>query len=183
MPPKTRITKEMILDAAFSLTREAGIEAVSARTVAQRLGCSTQPIMYSFETIEALRNAVYQKAEEYQTNFILAPNDSEMPMLSIGMGYVRFAAEEPQLFRLLFQSNHFSQQTLDDVLEDASVQSLIDALMQLYGLSRAEAKDAFAARFLMVHGMASMLANNAMVYDEATVRRLLEAEFGKEISL
>lgn len=104
-------------------------------------------------------------------------------MLDVGMAYVRFAAEEKYLFRLLFQSDHFSQQTLDDVVDDASVQPLIEALAQLYEISRDEAKDAFTARFLMVHGMASMLANNSMVYDEATVKRLLEMQFDKDTEL
>ncbi len=181
MPPKTRITKDMILDAAFAITRESGIESVSARTVSQRLGCSTQPVMYCFSTIEALRAEVYRRTEAYQTDFIMTPET--VTMLDVGMAYVRFAAEEKYLFRLLFQSDHFSQQTLSDVVEDASIQPLIEALSELYGISRDEAKDAFTARFLMVHGMASMLANNSMVYDETVVKRLLEAQFDKDTEL
>ena len=183
MPPKTRITREMILDAAFEIARESGIENVNARTVSQRLGCSTQPVMYCFATIENLREAVYHHAEEYQTGFIMPSNGSEITMLDVGMGYVRFAAEEKHLFRLLFQSDHFSQQTLSDVVDDPSVQALIDALAQAYNISHDEAKDAFAARFLMVHGRASMLANNSMVYDEATVKRLLEAQFDRDVEV
>lgn len=183
MPPKTRITREMILDAAFEITRETGIETVSARTVSQRLGCSTQPVMYCFATIEALRAEVYKRTEDYQTGFIMRPAAETMTLLDVGMAYVRFAAEEKYLFRLLFQSDHFSQQTLSDVVEDASIQPLIEALSELYNISRDEAKDAFTARFLMVHGMASMLANNSMVYDEAVVKRLLEAQFDKDTEL
>ena len=171
----------MILDAAFAITRESGIENVSARTVSQRLGCSTQPVMYCFATIEALRTEVYQRTEAFQTAFIMAPET--VTMLDVGMAYVRFAAEEKYLFRLLFQSDHFSQQTLSDVVEDASMQPLIEALSELYGISRDEAKDAFTARFLMVHGMASMLANNSMVYDESVVKRLLEAQFDKDTEI
>lgn len=46
MPPKAKITKEMIVDAGVELVRESGIEHVNARAVAERLGCSTQPVMY-----------------------------------------------------------------------------------------------------------------------------------------
>ena len=181
MPPKTRITKEMILDAAFEITRESGIENVSARTVSQRLGCSTQPVMYCFATIEALRAEVYKRTEDYQTDFIMS--SETVTMLDVGMAYVRFAAVEKYLFRLLFQSDHFSQQTLSDVVDDPSVQPLIDALAKLYDISHDEAKDAFTARFMMVHGMASMLANNSMVYDEATVKRLLETQFENDTGI
>lgn len=183
MPPKTKITREMILDAAFEIAREVGIKNVNARTVSNKLGCSTQPIMYLFATIEELREAIYHLAVEYQTKYIMPSIEGKGTMFEVGMGYVRFAAEEKHLFRLLFQSDHFSQQTLGELVDDPSAQSLINALSEAYNISHDEAKDAFMVRFLMVHGMASMLANNSMVYDEATVKRLLEAQFNKDVDV
>lgn len=38
MPPKAKITKEMILQTVLEMTREAGFEAVNARSIASRLG-------------------------------------------------------------------------------------------------------------------------------------------------
>lgn len=178
MPPKVRITVEMVLDAAFALTRESGIGSVNARAIAKRLNCSTQPVLYNFSSMDDLRREIYRRAEAYQTAFIMTPQESEPSVLSIGEAYVRFAAEEKHLFRLLFQSNHFEKQTLEDVVEDESVQPLIDTLMQRNHVTRRQAKDDFTARFLMVHGMASMLANNAMIYDKQTIIRLLSQQFG-----
>lgn len=180
MPPKARITKEMVLDAAFALVRECGIESLSARSVAGRLGCSTQPIMYCFSTTEELRNAVFERTDEYQTRFIMTGIPT---ILNVGMQYVRFAAEEKHLFRFLFQSDRFSQQTLDNLVNDESVRPLIEAIAKNKGVSLDAAKDAFAARFMMVHGMASLLANNSMVYDADHVRRLLEEQFGRDFDI
>ena len=42
MPPKTRITKEQIVSAGLELARQAGPEAINARAVASRLGCSAR---------------------------------------------------------------------------------------------------------------------------------------------
>ena len=36
MPPKARVTREMIVEAGFAIAREQGIEQVNARTVLQR---------------------------------------------------------------------------------------------------------------------------------------------------
>ena len=44
MPRKESITIEQILDTAFAMTREEGYASVTARKVAARAGCSTQPI-------------------------------------------------------------------------------------------------------------------------------------------
>ena len=65
MPPKVKVTKEMVLNAAFEITRADGIEAVNAKNVAAYLKCSTQPVMYNFATIEELKLAVFDKAFEY----------------------------------------------------------------------------------------------------------------------
>ena len=51
MPPKMRITKEMVVEAAVEIARQSGYENINARTVAGQLSCSTQPVMYHFATI------------------------------------------------------------------------------------------------------------------------------------
>ena len=55
MPPKVKITKEMIIDAAFEIARSEGAENINARTVSKKLGCSTQPVMYHFKRSEERR--------------------------------------------------------------------------------------------------------------------------------
>ena len=62
MPPKVKITKEMIIDAAFEIARSEGAENINARTVSKKLGCSTQPVMYHLlmkMTMKYLKILVY----------------------------------------------------------------------------------------------------------------------------
>lgn len=61
MPARVKATKEMIVDAAFDIARETGAENINARTVSEKLNCSTQPVMYHFATIEDLKRAVYER--------------------------------------------------------------------------------------------------------------------------
>ncbi len=68
MPAIAKVTKEMIIDAAFEIAKEMGAENINARTVSQKLGCSTQPVLYHFKKIEDVRITAYKK----QANFILA---------------------------------------------------------------------------------------------------------------
>ena len=103
MPPKAKVTKDMIIDAAFEVARESGVENINARTVAKKLNCSTQPVMYHFETIEELKKATYAKADRFHTEYLMNIKEpQEGIMLGIGLNYIRFAIEEPKLFRLLF---------------------------------------------------------------------------------
>ena len=104
MPPKTKVTREMIVEAAAEVVRERGYACVNARTVAQRLRCSTRPVMYRFETIERLKRSAYARADQLHGNYLMRIPPEQDPVLEIGLNYIRFAVEEPQLFRFLFQS-------------------------------------------------------------------------------
>ena len=46
MPPKTKVTRDMIVLAAVDVARQDGVDKINARTVAGQLHCSTQPVMY-----------------------------------------------------------------------------------------------------------------------------------------
>lgn len=174
MPPKPKITKSMLVEAAFSIARTQGAEQINARTVSQALGCSTQPVMYHFATMNELRKAVYEKADSFHTQYLMEGcENSAEPMLDIGLRYIRFAAVEPHLFRFLFQSNAFSGKTLRDLIEAEELEPVLSVLRQTSGLGREAASNLFFSLFLVVHGYASLLANHAMEYDEADAAALL----------
>ncbi len=174
VPPKVKVTKEMILDAAFNITRREGIENVSARTVSRELDCSTQPIMYNFPTAESLRKAVRQKVDDFHMQYIMdVKKRFELPVLEIAVSYVRFAAEEPKLFRCLFQSGRFSVQTVRDLIDDDAMKPMLESLAGSLRSDVQYAKEYFFARYLMVHGFASLVANNSIEYNEDYVLELI----------
>lgn len=174
MPPKVKVTKEMVLDASFQIAREEGFESINARLVADRLHCSTQPIMYNFKTIEELRQAVYQIADRYHSEYIMPKGRAGMsPLLELGLNYIRFGAEEKNLFRFLFQSNQFSGKSLDGLISAPEANDLLAMVSAGRGCGREEAKAVFLSMFITAHGCASLVANNAMEYDEEQFVRLL----------
>ncbi len=176
MPPKAKITREMILDAAFTLARTEGAQAINARTVSQKLECSTQPVMYHFKTMEELKAAVYAKADAYHSEYLMA-GVSQEPMREIGLNYIRFAQEEKPLFRFLFQSNEFSGRELSELLHSPELQPVLAVLCEQAGVDTEQARTIFRSLFLLVHGYASMFANNEMTYEEQVVQADLELTF------
>lgn len=176
MPPKAKITKEMIIDAGFEVAREFGIESVNARTVSEKLGCSTQPIMYHFKTIEDMKKAVYQKADAYHTAYLMDIH-GDSPMLEMGLSYIRFAHTEKQLFRLLFQSDEFAGKSISELIDAEELLPILNVLSESAGTDVTQAKAIFRLLFLFVHGYAGMLANNTMKYDETAVAVDLERAF------
>lgn len=176
MPPKAKITRAMIIDAAYEIARSEGAENVNARTVSEKLGCSTQPVMYHFKKIEDIKKAVYQKADEYHSAYITDIH-SDNPMKEIGFLYIQFAEAEKNLFRFLFQSNGFSGKNISELIDAEELQPVITILSQEAEVSTEQAKVIFRSLFLIAHGYASMLANNEMAFDEETISSDLDLIF------
>lgn len=177
MPPKPRITREMILQAAFAIAREAGIGAVNARSVSARLGCSTQPVLYCFAGMEELRREVYRMADEMHSQYLMRLAPEQDPMIGLGLNYIRFAREERELFRLLFQSDGFGGRGIGELMDMEELAPVLRILAQEAGLSMEQSRRAFLMLLMLVHGWASMLANNTMEYDEEQIVPTLEMAF------
>lgn len=178
MPAKAKVTKEMIIEAAFAVARETGAENINARTVSARLHCSTQPVMYHFATIEELKKTVYTKADLYHSEFLM--NMKKMPKgaaLGIGMNYIRFAIEEPHLFRFLFQSDYFSGKTLLELIDAEELIPVLSAMQRALEISMEQTKKVFLTVFLFAHGYASIIANNSLKYDEELINSQLEQAY------
>lgn len=161
MPPKPKITKEMILNAAYELVRESGEKALNARTIAERLNCSTQPVLYYFKTMDQIREEVYLIADEYHSEYLIQGFGTGNPLTAIWKNYIRFSVEESQLFRFLFQSNSFSGK-MQGLFDDERLMPILYAMSSQMNMDMAKVKLFFAAVYYPIHGIASLLANNSI---------------------
>lgn len=62
MPPKISTTKEMIIEAGYSIADEEGIGQVNCRAIAKKLGCSTQPVFSRFPNMDEVKEEVFKYA-------------------------------------------------------------------------------------------------------------------------
>lgn len=178
MPPKPKITKEMVIDAAFEIAREAGAENINARTVSKKLNCSTQPVMYHFATIEELKKAVYAKLDRYHAEYLMKVEEPQKgAMFGIGINYIRFAVEEPNLFRFLFQSGFAVENNLIEMIESPELVPVLSVMQQAIGMNIEQTKKVFLTISLFAHGYASIIANNSLEYDEALIKSHLKQAY------
>ena len=174
MPPKTKISKDMIVDAAVAVARQNGVDSINARTAAGKLGCSTQPVMYHFATIDSLKRAAYAKVDGMHTEYLMTIPPDQDPILGIGLNYIRFAVEEPWLFRFLFQSGYAEESNLLDMIDSEELIPIISAMQEELGFDTQKTKEVFLTVALFAHGYASIIANNALEFDEALIAKHLE---------
>lgn len=177
MPPKVKISKKMVTDASVEIIRKHGHESLNARAIADWLNCSTQPVMYNYKTVDEIREAAYEVADGYHTAFIMPKETDENPMLALGLNYVRFGYEEKNLFRFLFQTNKFGGMDVAGLMSDPALAGIMDVMAEGLGCGADEAREMFLTFFCAVHGLASLMANNSMEYDEEQSRKMLENVF------
>ena len=178
MPPKAKISKKMVVDAGLKIVRTEGAGNLNVRRIASELNCSTQPVVYHYDTVNDLKSDVYDAADKFHEKFIMTPDEnSHDPLLSIGLRYIRFAEEEKYLFRFLFQSDKFCNISFHDLLDVEGVNPVIQPLCEVAKLTESQAKEVFETLFVCVHGIASLIANNSLTYNEAQYEKLLTKTF------
>ena len=179
MPPIPKISREMILECSLKIIKKEGIENLNVRNIARSLNCSTQPIMYHYKNMDILKDELYKRIDQFHSEYLMKKSDDN-PLLSIGIQYIKFAKEEKNLFKFLFQSDKFSNFNLEDLINNENgLQDIFAVIKKETNLNSEEIKEMFTILFITAHGIASLLANNSITYDEKYFKKVLETSFYK----
>ena len=183
MPAAKKVSKDKIIDAAIEVLRDGGFSAINARSVARRLGCSTQPIYLSFQSMEELKAALTERAIEMHTQRVRGSlrahegNDSRYS--SYGMGFVRFAAEERQLFRWLYLEG----EQLGPYQNDVLLPEVIDVIVEEFGYSQEVARRFHQDMIYFSYGLAILANTGHLGLTEAELRETFRREFRALIAI
>jgi AcrR family transcriptional regulator len=175
MPPKVRYSKEQIADIAYELVREQGKDALSARTLAARLGTSTAPIFTAFSSIEELHTEVAQRAQKLYAEYAAQVLEGVPEFKAAGLGYIKFAKDEPQLFKLLFMSSDAEQTHYFPAKYE--YEPLVRGHVESYGYDSDRARRIYNHMAVYTHGIAVMYAHGQCVFTDEDVSRMLSEMF------
>ena len=183
MPAVRKVSKEQIIDAAVEVLRDDGFSAINARSVAKKLGCSTQPIYFSFKNMDELKAALTQRAIELHTqrvrDSLRAHEGSDSRYSSYGMGFVKFAAEEKQLFRWLYLEGEQPGAYQSDVL----MQEVIGVIVDEFGYAEDVARRFHQDMIYFTYGLAILANTDHLHLTEAELREAFRREFRALIAI
>jgi AcrR family transcriptional regulator len=177
--PDRKFSREDIINAAFAVTRKQGWEKCTARTIARELGSSTMPIYSGVSCMQKLEDEIARRAGELLLEY-QAEERSGYRFLDMGIGYVLFAQNEKNLFRMLY-----SRESGRDVSSDRigrhrgyvfdAIRALLAEEDILSGFSRKEKEDILYKMWIFSHGLA-VLSNNAVIGEmtEEEITRILQ---------
>jgi AcrR family transcriptional regulator len=160
MPPSVKFTKEEIVEAALRVTRKEGIGSLTARSLASELGASTRPMFTYFETVEALKHEVHEAAKGVYRDYIERGLAGPVPFLGVGQYTIRFAREEPELFKLLFLQKPDGADG-GALAALAFSQGLVrDSLMSIYKMDAFEADSYYRDLWLVAFSFCTMIVTD-----------------------
>ena len=173
MPPSVKFTKEEIVNAALQVVREKGAAALTTRQIAAVLGVSTRPIFTYFQNMQQVQEAVRQAAQALYHSYIKKGLEQVHPFIGLGEQYLRFATQEPELYRLLFLP--LAPGSENKAMEEMErTQNLVlDFLQQIYQLDEAAAKRFFRDVWLVAHSLAALIVTNCCPYSPEEIRQIL----------
>lgn len=173
MPKSMTITKEIIIKTAFEMVRKEGFAVLSARNIAKKIGCSTQPIYWSYKNMDDLKAEICQKALSHLKNTMCQYKKTGNSFLDLGLGYIRIAHTEPALFKAFYMDNIMQIQMTDIIPENKEVIELMKNTEDFKKMSDEEIKNIFFKSWMLVHGIASLVAVWMLVYDEEKILEIL----------
>lgn len=164
MPPKSQFSKAEILEHAFAIARKEGLQKLSARTLAQSLGCSTSPIYTVFQTMQELEDLICERSTQIMLEYQTTTRTGD-PLLDMCLGYVLFAIEEKQIFRDMFLnktelSAHSQQMKL--YAFNQLMEKILSREESLATLPESERLELLEVLWTYTHGLAAQLNIGAM---------------------
>ena len=173
MAPKNKFTKEEMVDAALRVVRTKGIGGLTAKTMADELDTSTQPIFTAFGSMDKVKQEVYVAAVRAYDAYANTGLKEKIPFLGVGMQYIRFAREEPELYRFLFLTQT-QDQKYSAMKSMRHLQELVrPTLMNVYRITAEEADVYFRDLWFVVHSLSTLIVTGDCPYSEKEIGQIL----------
>ena len=178
MPPKPKFTKEDVVTAALGIARERGIEAVSAREVGARLGCSTRPVFTYFSGMDELQSAVRDSAFEIFLWYLKVADGYSPAFKMRGMQMIKFAQDEPKLFQLLFMTRN-KEADFAEYIKTCIVGFEADekTIQDIYRIDSSAVETIFNQLWVYTYGICVLCASGACSFTQQETASLLGKAF------
>ena len=161
MPSSPKVSKQLMIETAFKMLCQEGYGAINIKTLAQEIGCSTQPISRQFGGMEGLRKELLDYCIGFLESFFQTEGDTAFDtIMGVSMGYINLAFEYPNLYKYFYMSETEGERMSAIVqnLRVANLAKLLERLEEEYGVNK-EAANRFVNNVTFyVHGIASYAA-------------------------
>ena len=177
MARQIKFNKDEILNIAFEMVRNEGSQMVTARKLAAKAECSTQPIFRAFKGMSEVLDAVFIRATVfYEEYFNKYKRESQTPFVDLGMAYIKFAKKEKNIFKLLFLSDYRGTKSMYELL-NGSNNAVGTEIQRAKKMGRKDSSAIFMKMWIFIHGAACMVITGDFDLSEEETLQLLEEQY------
>ena len=130
----------MVVNAAFEIARSDGMEQVMVKNIAEKIGCSVQPIYSYCKNMEGLRQDVTLKVCSFIGEYVKTHIDKDDIFETTGRAYIQLAKEEPHLFKIFILHKRNSIASLEDLYQSETNPHTAEFISKKLGISIGQAK-------------------------------------------
>ena len=126
--------------------------------------------------MDEIKEDALKKISEMFDEAMLKNNYDKPAYKDIGKNYIKFAKEEPILFKLLFNSE-INEKALCFIDLTGSSEKIHEVISRQTGLTKEQAKNFHLKMWLYVNGIANLVANNTCEFSEEEIEKLLTEQY------
>ena len=172
MPPAKKFQREDIIQKAYEIVRNEGMEDINARRIAKALKCSTQPIYHNFDTMDDLKTQVVEKIYHTYVSYMKEGAEACRPYLGMGLSYIRFARDYPNFFKILFMTES-GMSPVDFIQNDDMGNHVLQKGQLFSGLTEAQQEVFHVKVWIFTHGIAALAATKTVTFTDQEIEELL----------
>ena len=176
MARKKTITRDQILTAAYEVVAKEGFSRFTARNIAAKMKCSTQPIYLEFKNMEDLKTVLVADIINNMLTKFLEKEVTGNRLIDLGVNFIDFANKEKQLYKALILEGEVSLGDLNEYSYEYFVNTLIKDT-EYEGLPVEQTQSLYMGFWIVVTGLASLVSTNVVDSSEEKMAALLQTTF------
>ena len=182
MPPKSKFTREEILEKALQIVRTEGMDKLTSRELGMQLGSSARPVFTVFQNMEEVKREVIHLAKDIYLRYVENGLKEKKAFGGVGLAYISFAMEEPKLFQILFMrapGGEDAPASISQILPliDESYEKILRTVQEPYGLDRETADRLYQHLWTYSHGIAVMSVTHLCDYSKEHISEMMSEVF------
>ncbi|HBH21157.1 MAG TPA: hypothetical protein DDX33_04030 [Rikenellaceae bacterium] len=172
MSRKANHTKAEIVAAGLRVISKNGESALTARSLAAALGCSTSPIFTIFNSIDEVKEAIHQAALESFREYVKDSVNYVPAFKEYGMRIVKFAKQDINIFKMVFLTKGAAAEGINE-----QVSLCLQAFQKDYSLTKEQSMTLIHQVWTFTCGLALLNAADAEEFTDDKISSMLSQQF------
>ncbi len=172
MARKKTITRDQILKAAYEVVATEGFTRFTARNIAAKMKCSTQPIYLEFKNMEDLKSALISQIFDYLATEVFTIERRGDIIVDLTLNYIGFANKEKRLYRALYLEEYGGGDSMQQFSFDLFVKS-VKKDAKFSELSTVELQSLHTGVWIVATGLAALMSSGIIHPTEDQIAKLM----------